>query len=748
MNNKHNMQYIRISNFNEGANKLINKAIYFASDEKCAEVSTVHLFLAAIDKTEFGENILEYLDTTFDMVYESYKMLAELGEYGTVDKTQEINYDPNTFSRDLFALLGTITYISSMTMHPVTPDTIVKELLSGESNELGAFLDYIGTSYDELNMMQGTSFYIPEQLLDFVVDMNSETQKNEECISNIDKYTDEMINVLSRKLEANPCLVGEAGVGKTTIVRGLVQRIISGDVPDNLKETHIVYINSSLLISGTKFRGQFEQRMKDLIDWASESDVILFLDEMHTFINLGSGSGDDANTAGNMIKKALSDGDIRVIGATTNKEYHKFIEKDSAFSRRLQVINIREPKVNEAIDMVKKSIKNYEDFHNVKVPNKCVELSVKLSDSYIKDRSLPAKAYSVIDQSCTITKLDKRNTVTEDDVFKTISNITGININRISKSEAKQLLTLEDTISKNVIGQENAIKTVCRAIRRSKAGVRDKDKPLASFLFVGPTGVGKTELCKVLSKEVAIGDTPLIKVDMSEYSEKSSISKLIGSAPGYVGYGEGGQLTEKVKHNPYSIVLFDEIEKAHPEIFNAFLQLLDEGKMTDGEGNTTDFTNCIIVMTSNAGYGASEMNKSQLGFSTTSDNKTNPKEQERIAMKALESTFKPEFINRLDNIVIFDKLSKDQCKDVTKLLLNKVSNRLLDQEIKLKFDKSVVEKIVSDGYSDKYGARNIRREIQDSVEDTIADAVLDGSLYKGCNATLKYSRGKLKFEVL
>ena len=443
-----------------------------------------------------------------------------------------------------------------------------------------------------------------------------------------------------------------------------------------------------------------------------------------------------------MIKKALSDGDIRIIGATTDKEYHKFIEKDSAFDRRLQVINVKEPSIEDAISMIKGSISNYSKFHNVDITEKCIESAVKLSDRYIKDKALPAKAYKVLDQAATIVKLDGRKVTTPDDILHTVSNITGINVNRLDKSEAKQLLKLEDTIGKKLIGQKNAVRTVCKAIRRSKAGVREEGKPLASFLFVGPTGVGKTELCKVLSDEVAIGDNSFIKVDMSEFSEKYSTSKMIGTAPGYVGYGEGGQLTEKVKHNPYSLILFDEIEKAHPDTFNMFLQLLDEGRMTDGEGNTVDFTNCIIVMTSNAGYGAEKLNRGNIGFA--SDNSQNAEDTEKIAMEALKETFKPEFLNRLDNIVVFDKLNTKQCKDIVKLMLNKLSKRIYDNnEITVRFADSIVNSIAEKGFSDEYGARNLRREIQNTIEDILADEILSGALASGDTATVSMRNNKI-----
>lgn len=737
--NKRNMQYVKLMNFDNEANAVVNRAIQFSHSESCSEINTVHLFLALVEKTNIGQDILESFDTTFDMIYESYQIMTETGAYGKSNG----NIDPyslDTMTQELFVLLASVTTKMAMHGKSVTSNALFEQLLEMNSVVLDEFLDYIGISADDILNMNNSRFTIPEQLTNFVVDMNSENEKNKEYISNVDNYVDIMIEVLSRKLEANPCLVGEAGVGKTTIARAFVKRILNGDVPKQFKNTHVAYINSALLTSGTRYRGDFEERMKCLIDWASRSDVILFLDEIHTFINLGSNS-ESSETAGNMIKKALSDGDIRIIGATTTKEYHKFIEKDSAFDRRLQVVDIKEPSIDVAIDMISRTISNYESFHNVSIPVDCIKLAVELSDRYIKNKALPAKAYKILDQAGTVVKLSGRDTVTEGDVLNTVSKITGMNVNRLNKSETKQLLSLESTIAKELIGHENAVKTVCKAIRRSKAGVREENKPLASFLFVGPTGVGKTELCRVLSKEVAIGEASFIKVDMSEFSEKHSTSKLIGTAPGYIGYGEGGQLTEKVKHNPYSLILFDEIEKANPEVFNIFLQLLDEGKMTDGEGNTVDFTNCIIVMTSNAGYGADKLGKGRLGFNVTDTNSDNP---EKIAMEALKETFKPEFLNRLDNIVIFDKLDEEQCKKIVTLLLSKLSERIYKNNgVRVTFRKTLINHIASTGFSSEYGARNLKREIQNTVEDLIADSILGEELVKGDKAVVTWKDNKV-----
>lgn len=730
--------FIRLVNFSEDANLAINKAIKFSTDERCTEVNSVHLFLALVGNTTIGNDIMNRLETSFDELYDQYKFLASCGDYGTSDgNTNQLSFSfpLDLFSRELYQIIMTVTNSSMSHGREVTTDSLMDAMLASRPVSLDRYFDNIGISFDEIEEMQYEIFYIPEELEGLVEDMNETVNIDKKTIVNVDNYVDDLFEILSRKLKANPCLIGESGVGKTTIVERLVQRIVSEEVPlESFKSSHVVYINGGVLTAGTRYRGDFEERMKLIIDWASRSNVILFLDEFHTFINSG-GSRESADTAGNMIKKSLSDGLIRIIGATTFSEYHRFIEKDKAFDGRMQTVEVKEPSAEDTIAMIKGSVCDYEDYHGVEMPLDVLEESVRLADVYVKSKHFPDKAYTIIDQACAKTKISKQSTVTLDIVHSVISKVAKMNVSRLKDSEAKQLMCLEDTIAKDLIGQKDAVKTVCKAIRRAKAGVKDENKPLASFLFVGPTGVGKTELCKILSREVAIGDTPLIRIDMSEYSDKIAVNKIIGSAPGYVGYGDGGGLTEKVKHNPYSIVLLDEIEKAHPDIFDTFLQVLDDGRLTDSEGTTVDFTKCIIVMTSNAGYGADGMNKGPLGFSS---NNGDTKDKEKIAMSALESTFKPEFLNRIDNIVVFDKLNKEQCKDIARLMLDKIKTRVEKKGINIAFSDSVVNKVVELGYSDKYGARNLKREIQNSVEDILADKILSGELKEGTSVKVNW----------
>lgn len=738
-NNEEQMIFFQLLGLTPEANRAINKAIHYSGDENCEDVNTVHLFLGLLTSTRTGESILKSLSMTFDEVYAKYKELVNNRVYGYMDSSN-INFTPDYFSDELIMIANRATQGVIFFRKEINEDGLMDILLETKSETLEKFLTYIGTSFEEIENLQFKEFNIPEELTDYIEDLHKSPEVLNNTYKNVDNYVDDMVEVLSRKRKANPCLVGLAGVGKTSIVYAYVQRLMAEN-----SETHVCYIDGSTLTANTKYRGEFEERMKLIIDWAKKSNVILFLDEIHTFINVNSNGG-SADTAGNMIKKSLADGSIKIIGATTQSEYHKYIECDEAFRRRLQPIDIKEPTPEQAFEMIKGTIKDYANFHGIAIPTKCIEMAISLSVRYMRSEHLPDKAYTVLDQAAAYGKLAGHKVVLETDILRTISKNTGIDINKLDKDEVKRILNLEESIKKRLIGQETAVSTVAKAVKRGKSGISHPDKPIASFLFVGPTGVGKTELCKVLSKETALGKESFIKIDMSEFNEQYSISKLIGSAPGYIGYKEGGQLTEKVKHNPNSVILFDEIEKAHPDIYNLFLQLLDEGKLTDSEGSTVDFTNCIIVMTSNAGYGINE--EKELGFSPikNTDKKDHTKENEKKAREALKKTFRPEFLNRIDNIVIFESLTDEQCKEVTELLLDDVASRLKGRDIKLHFDDSVIDKITKDGYSKEYGARNLRREIQDTVENELADYLLDGTIKDRDTVYVSYKDNELCIE--
>lgn len=765
MSNSNNRLLISFANFSDDSNNVINRAIQISENEKCVYVESVHLFVALIEYIDnnLGEDFLKKLDLTFEGLYGSYQIFVANGK---INSDPEIDYNKqkntqrspfpffaqgigpiNRFTNTIFNVIATAEAYSMHVDHEISPKVLFDILIENADGILVEFLKYIGIDIEQIKEVRTQQMDIPDELDGYIINLNKKVMENPKLVSHVDEYIEESIEILNRKLKCNPVFIGEAGVGKTTIAYELANRIVRGNVPVQLQDKVIFSVAGSLLTAGTMYRGQFEARMKTLIEFAKNPNVILFFDEIHNFVTLNSHSN-SSESAGNMIKESLADGSIRVIGTTTLKEYHKFIESDGALDRRIQPVKVKEPSVDDTIDMINATKADYENFHNINISEYAINMAVRLSHRYMKDKFLPDKAYTILDQACARVKTkSEKDYIDDNDILHVISKITGVNINKLSVNEAKQLLSLESTIANRLIGQKDAVNKVCKAIRRSKAGVREENKPLASFLFVGPTGVGKTELCKVLSEEVAFGDTPLIKIDMSEFSEKYSTSKIIGTAPGYVGYGEGGQLTEKVKHNPYSIVLFDEIEKAHPDVFNIFLQLLDEGRMTDGEGQTVDFTNCIIVMTSNAGYGAELLGKGTLGFGVDTRTKEElEREKESIVTKELESTFRPEFLNRIDNIIVFDKLTEEQCKEVTKLQLDKLSNRVLEQGIKIVFDNSVIETITKNGYSDKYGARNIRREIQNTVEDIIADAILSNTIENGDIAIISYKNGQINID--
>ena len=572
-----------------------------------------------------------------------------------------------------------------------------------------------------------------------------------------------IFQILSRKTKNNPCLVGEAGVGKTAIIEGMAYKIANGEAPTKFSNSTIYTIDVSSMVAGSKYRGEFEDRLKRVIQEAQEDpNAILFIDEIHTII--GTGSAEGSLDAANILKPILARGDIKVIGATTNDEYRKHIEKDSALERRFQKVIIEEPTKEETLDILFKVKPVYEKFHNVEIPDDVVEEIVELSSRYINDRFFPDKAIDVLDEVCSLSstlknqknsidfKNEIKNALNNDDIIKAlqiskkeestsskkksnskvtkvskesvrkvVSNWSGIPLENISSSEYDSLINLEKNLKKQIIGQDKAIELISKAIKRGKSGVKDPKKPIGSFMFLGPTGCGKTETCKALARELFNSEDAIIKFDMSEYMEKHTASKLIGAPPGYVGYEEGGQLTEKVRKKPYSIILFDEIEKAHGDVLNILLQVLDEGKLTDSEGRVADFKNTIIIMTSN--IGAKEFsNGKKLGFSS-SDEEVEFKAIEKNVLSELKKELKPEFINRIDEVIVFNRLSKENVSIIAKNLINEVVARLPQYNITI--DKSILDAVIKEGYSVEYGARPIKRSIQKLVENPLADYIIN-----------------------
>lgn len=749
------MKYIELSGMSADVNAMANDAIDIRYDCCDAKVNLIHMFIAftrskcqaakklvekyKIDSKNIEKAVKIYNDATLNAKDTAIRNYDDTQRYDDFDAQYDIGEDLLVLMQHLHNIA--LAKGSNDSPYVVSAKDFLDKLFEAISwnDDLKKFVEDCGVkTAGTLATLKPLD--IPRALVPFIDDITTLEYVLESKIDGVDEYANKAFEILSRKKKANPCFIGNAGVGKTSIVHRMAQKIVSGDVPEMFKNTHILAINGATITAGTKYRGDFEDRMQKIVEFIKENEAVLFVDEIHTFVNSGK-SSEDSDTAGDMIKTELADGRVKIIGTTTIKDYHASIETDTALKRRLQCIEVKEPSNAVAIKMIKNTISDYEEYHGVKVPDSLIELTVELSARYLKDQYLPDKAYTILDDACAKTKIAGKKTLSEKTIYRIVSDMSGVDVTNVTKSESKQLLNLEKTLNKSVIGQDEAIGRVARAIRRSKAGTREENKPVASFLFVGPTGVGKTELCKTICDTLLPGRESFIKIDMSEYSEKYSASKLIGSAPGYVGYGEGGQLTEKVKHNPYSLVLFDEIEKADPSIFNSLLQLLDEGRLTDSHGDTVDFTNCIIVMTSNAGYGAELLGKKTLGFGSIASNENEQDKKDATVKKALEETFKPEFINRIDDIVVFNKLTKDNCRNITKLLLDKLVQRVkTSSKATIEFSDEVIDEVNNRGYSDRYGARALKRKIQDFVEDTLSIYILDGTIKANGEYSINYDK--------
>ena len=616
-----------------------------------------------------------------------------------------------------------------------------------------------------------------------------------------------VITILSRRTKSNPVLIGEAGVGKTAIVEGLAARIVNNEVPGNLIGKHIYQVDLSSVVAGTKFRGEFEERIKGIIDEATGDDsILLFIDEIHLLS--GAGSSEGSMDAANILKPALARNSINLIGATTLDEYRKSIEKDKALARRFQTVMVEEPSAAVTLRIVKGIKKHYEKHHGVVIPDEIIETAITMSQRYINDRFMPDKVIDIIDEASAICKVaaDKKGggkykkmkiekttlenkineaaekedyekaanyktelakleqeikkleksgvkdtenpTLTEENLATAVSLKTGIPVSKVHGSEMKMLMELEDHLKESIIGQDEAIKSVAKAIRRGRSGIADSRRPIGSFLFMGPTGVGKTELARVIAREVFGGENALVKIDMSEFGEKHNVSRLVGAPAGYIGYDDGGKLTEAVRRKPYSVILFDEIEKAHPDVFNLLLQILEDGILTDGQGNKIKFNNTIVILTSNLGS-ADMYRESELGFTakTAKDKKALEQEYEEnkaYAMKALKKVMRPELINRLDNILVFHALTKKDVEKIFDNLINDLRKRLATKGIGLKVDEKAKEWLIKEGYDPKNGARPLRRKIEDEVESLLSEEIISEKLKKGDIPVLKLEKNKLK----
>ena len=623
-----------------------------------------------------------------------------------------------------------------------------------------------------------------------------------------DNETQRLLEILCRRMKNNPCLIGEPGVGKTAIAEGLAQRIASGSIPEILKDKRVITLDISAMVAGSKYRGEFEERLKKVMQEILEAEnVIIFIDEIHTII--GAGGAEGAIDASNILKPALARGELQCIGATTIDEYRKHIEKDSALERRFQPITVGEPSKEEAVKILKGLRDKYEAHHRVKITDSAIDAAVNLSHRYISDRYLPDKAIDLIDEAGAkvriqnltappnlknlegeIDKTSKekadaisvqdfekaaklRDTekqlkdklensqkswknqnqvdeliVSELEIANVVSKWTNIPIEKLTERESERLLKLEEALHKRVIGQYEAVRSISRAVRRARVGLKDPKRPIGSFIFLGPTGVGKTELCKALAEAMFGDENNMIRIDMSEYMEKHTVSRLMGSPPGYVGFDNGGQLTEKVRRNPYSVILFDEIEKAHPDVINILLQILEDGRLTDGKGKTVDFKNTVIIMTSNVGASTLKKQKS-VGFAIKANeaNSEYEKMKENI-MEELKISFKPEFLNRIDDIIVFHSLEQDDLYKIVELMLEVVKNRLKDLEISISFDDETKKHLAMAGLNTSYGARPLRREITKVVEDKLSEEILKGNINKGDDVTVLMKNSELVFKTL
>lgn len=622
-----------------------------------------------------------------------------------------------------------------------------------------------------------------------------------------EKEIQRVIQILSRRTKNNPVLIGEPGVGKTAVAEGLALEIAKGNVPEILKDKRVVSLDLTGMVAGAKYRGDFEERIKAAIDEVKKSkNTILFIDELHTIV--GAGAAEGSADAANILKPSLARGDFQVIGATTLNEYRKYIEKDAALERRFQPVKVGEPTPEQAVQILKGLRDSYEAHHKVKITDEAINAAVTLSSRYIADRYLPDKAIDLIDEGASKvrlasltspdnvkeledeiadyekekasaineqdferaarlrdeqkelqTKLDdakkkwqeqqKGNSgeVTAEDIAKIVSEWTGIPVVQLTKEESERLLNMENVLHERVIGQSEAVTAIAKAIRRGRVGLKDPKRPVGSFIFLGPTGVGKTELCKALAEAMFGDENAMLRLDMSEYMEKHTVSKLIGSPPGYVGFEEGGQLTEKVRRKPYSVVLFDEIEKAHPDVFNMLLQILEDGRLTDSQGRTVDFKNTVIIMTSNVGARLITEKQSSLGFNSENENaeESEKKDIKELVTGELRKVFRPEFLNRVDDIIVFNKLNKDEIKQIAVKMLKTLENRLDKMNIKISFTDNAISEIADKGFDENYGARPLRRAIQNEIEDPLSEQMLEGKVKDGAVVTCDYADGQFTF---
>ena len=817
--------------YTEKARQAIQYAGDIAKRLGHSHIGTEHLLLGLAKVSDsIAAKALETQNITVDGIEKQLQETMSAVGAPTMGGSEPLDFTPRTkrifeISKQEAARMKT-NYIG--TEHILI--AMLKEPESMATSIIGALGGNIQKLYDDIMIMLGEGGQQGPPPYPFPMNPNSVTSGQNNSTPMLDRFSrdftqlakdgnfdpivgrnremERVIQILSRRTKNNPCLVGDPGVGKTAIAEGLAQRIVSGDVPEPVKEKRVVALDISGMVAGTKYRGEFEERIKRVVsEVKSNSNVILFIDELHTLI--GAGGAEGALDAANILKPSLARGEMQVIGATTLNEYRKYIEKDAALERRFQPVMVDEPSEEEAIEILKGIRDKYEAHHSVQITDDAVEASVRLSARYVSDRFLPDKAIDLIDETASKVRLrsytappnikslqeqisdlenekeaaikieefekagvlkqrqnalkkqleeeektwkdsatKSHHIVNADEVSDVLSSTTGIPVTRLQQEESQRLMKMEETIHKRIIGQEAAVKTVSKAIRRGRVGLKNPNRPVGSFLFLGPTGVGKTHLCRALA-EILFGDeNAIIRVDMSEYMEKHNTSRLIGSPPGYIGYDEGGQLSERIRRKPYSVVLFDEVEKAHPDVFNILLQVLDEGHITDAQGRKINFKNTVIIMTSNAGA-RSIVSPKKLGFAVDEDKERSYEDMKKVVMDEVKNIFRPEFINRIDDIIVFHPLSDEDIRKITKLMLDETTERIRqNMDINLSYSDALIEIISKEGYDQMYGARPLRRAIQTKVEDELAEAILEGKFREGDNVRGDEKDGKIVFEAV
>ncbi|MDT2296127.1 ATP-dependent Clp protease ATP-binding subunit [Enterococcus faecium] len=815
--------------FTERAQAVLEIAQEVAKRLKHQSVSSEHVLLAlVVEQNGIAGKVLREMDLNETEIYEEIEHLIGYGGIRSYPKGVFLPYSPRM--KQVFALAS--SEVKKTGSQKVGTEHILMSLLKDESIMATRIMINLGISLSKarqvlkqkmglagdsagkgMNRRRNVNVQDKRQTpqgtptLDSLArDLTKLAKENKlDPVVGRSREVKRLIQILSRRTKNNPVLVGEPGVGKTAIAEGLAQKIILGEVPEDMQEKRLMMLDMGSLVAGTKYRGEFEDRMKKVIDEIyNDGQVILFIDELHTLI--GAGGAEGAIDASNILKPALARGELQTIGATTLDEYQKYIEKDSALERRFARIQVDEPTPEEAEVILQGLRTRYEEHHGVEITDEAVRAAVNLSVRYITSRQLPDKAIDLIDESAAKVRLDQTDhltkstvikleidelvqekeaaiqkqdfenaaqlrrqekvlrkklqkvsaieakqeqgysdRVTEEDVATVVSEWTGVPLQQLEKKESERLLELEGLLHERVVGQDEAVKAVSRAIRRARSGLKDPDRPIGSFMFLGPTGVGKTELAKALSEVMFGSEDALIRVDMSEFMEKYSTSRLIGSPPGYVGYDEGGQLTEKIRQKPYSVILLDEVEKAHPDVFNLLLQVLDDGHLTDSKGRKVDFRNTIMIMTSN--IGATQIREEKnVGFNVQDVTKDHKAMQKRI-LEELKKAFRPEFLNRIDETVVFHSLSKDEIHTIVQIMSKAIIKRLKEQDIQVKITPSAIDVIGKAGFDPEYGARPIRRALQKEIEDRLSEALLGGEIRLGDHVTVGASKGKITLNV-